>query len=95
MANITIRNIPDDLFSIIKTLSSLERRSINNEILTVLEKGLTSAIGSYKNNKEIISKDTQIMIWKDLSGKWKDDRSTEQIKKDILANRTLGREVIL
>jgi plasmid stability protein len=40
MANITVRNIPDGIFKKIKALSSIEKRSLNNEILMILERGL-------------------------------------------------------
>ena len=42
MANITIRNIPDDVFEKIKKLSSVEKRSINNELLVIIERGTNS-----------------------------------------------------
>ncbi|HQO09089.1 MAG TPA: hypothetical protein PLK90_03005 [Clostridiales bacterium] len=38
--NITIRNIPDDVIDKIKTISKMEKRSLNNEILLVLERGI-------------------------------------------------------
>ena len=44
MANITIRNIPDDVFEKIRRLSSVERRSINNELLVIIERGIISEV---------------------------------------------------
>ena len=38
--NLTIRNIPDDVINKIRTLSQIEKRSLNNEILFVLERGI-------------------------------------------------------
>jgi len=96
MANITVRNIPEDIFAKIKRLSTLERRSINNEILIVLESALASEVGSiYKPDRETISKELQLRIWEDLSGEWEDSRTTEEIKQDILESRTLGRNINL
>ena len=96
MANITIRNIPEDVFSKIKQLSTLEKRSINNEILMVLESGLAYETGNIHNtSKAVIPKDLQLKIWDNLSGKWEDKRTTEQIKKDIINSRTLGRNINL
>lgn len=40
MPNLTIRNIPVDVMNKLKTLSEIERRSINSEILFIIEKGL-------------------------------------------------------
>ena len=44
MANITIRNIPDDVFAKIKRLSAIEKRSMNSEVLVIIERGTNSAI---------------------------------------------------
>jgi plasmid stability protein len=93
--NITIRNIPDDVIDKIKTISKMERRSLNNEILLVLERGIEDEIKNSFNIKRNISRDSQIEIWKKLSKKWKDDRTTEEIIDDIYDSRTLGREVDL
>ena len=96
MANITVRNIPEDVFSKIKKLSTLERRSINNEILIVLESGLANKTeNNFKVMNESIPQELQIKIWDDLSGKWEDTRTTEQIKADIINSRTLGRDISL
>lgn len=40
MATITIKNIPPALYERIKQKAKLNRRSINNEIITMLEQGL-------------------------------------------------------
>jgi len=90
--NITIRNIPDDIVTKIKTISEMEKRSLNSEILMVLEKGMQEEIKNRFKIKNHISKSSQINIWKKLSNSWQDDRSTQEITEDIYQNRTLGRE---
>lgn len=40
MKSITVRNIPDEILDAVRILSAKERRSLNNEILILLEKGL-------------------------------------------------------
>ena len=96
MPSITVRNIPENIFSRIKNLSSLEKRSINNEILIIMESGLASESESiYKSSKGTIPKELQLRIWDDLSGKWEDDRTTAKIKENILISRTLGRDINL
>ena len=92
MANITIRKIPDDVFSVIKKLSDLERRSINNELLIIIEKGTASLMENKINENKIISKVSQINLWRNLSGEWEDTRTSEEIINDIYDSRTLGRE---
>ena len=95
MANITIRNIPDELFEQIKTLSTLEKRSINSELLLIIEKGTAAAASnSYKTEKAIPSS-IQIHLWKGLAGRWEDDRPTEEIISEIYSGRTDGREINL
>lgn len=93
--NITIRNISDDVIDKIKTLSKMEKRSLNNEILIVLERGMEEELKNSFSVKRNISRDSQIEIWKKLSKQWKDDRTTDEIIDDIYDSRTLGREVDL
>lgn len=95
MVNLTVRNIPDYIMDKIRILSNLERRSVNNEILCILEKGLEDEIRKNALLANNISKGTQISIWKNLAGKWKDKRSTKVIIKDIMDARTGGREINL
>lgn len=93
MTNLTVRNIPDEIIKKIKTLSELDKRSLNNEILIILEKGLFNEIKNRKYYK--ISKETQLNIWKKLSGQWEDKRNTKEIIKEIYSNRSLGRDIKL
>ncbi len=95
MANITIRNIPDGLFEKIKKLSSIERRSINNELLVIIEKGTQSEINQFNRNEHHIPKSIQINLWQNLSATWEDERTTEEIIDDIYTNRTYGRDIDL
>lgn len=96
MPSLTVRNIPDGLLDRIRILSIHERRSINNEVLTILEKGIETQIASELNKSpSILSKSTQIDLWKDLCGKWADDRKTDEIIEDIYNARTKGRDVNL
>ncbi|MCD4764430.1 MAG: hypothetical protein K8R28_10470 [Desulfobacterales bacterium] len=90
--NLTIRNIPDDVINKIRTLSQMEKRSLNNEILFVLERGIQDELQYFFNIKRNISKNAQINIWRRLSKEWQDDRSTAEIINDIYNSRTLGRE---
>jgi len=95
MANITIRNIPDDVFEKIKSLSSAERRSMNNELLLIIERGTLSEYEEKLHDKTHIAKSTQLEMWNNLLGKWKDKRPTKEIIEDIYSHRTLGREIDL
>lgn len=45
MANITIRNIPEDVFIKLKMLAEIDRRSLNNELLVAIEAGVRELEG--------------------------------------------------
>jgi plasmid stability protein len=95
MASITVRNIPDEVLEKIRALSAIERRSINNEILMILERGTFSECEERLQRRKYLSKSTQLEIWKGLLGSWQDNRSTKEIIDDIYSHRTGGREVEL
>ena len=95
MPNLTVRNIPDEIFDKLKTLSILEKRSMNNEILVVLEKGVSKEIHDFEGSKNSISRETQLNIWSNLSGKWEDSRKTKDIINDIISHRSPGRDIEL
>ena len=95
MANITIRNIPDSILEKIRTLSTIEKRSINNELLLIIEAGLNEESERKTKNENIIPKESQIRIWEKLMGKWEDDRSAKEIIEDIYTHRTPGRNIDL
>jgi plasmid stability protein len=93
MTSITIRNIPDEVIEIVKTLARTEKRSINNELVLLIEKGIIN-INKIKEENSI-SRETQLNLWNEISGKWEDERPTEEIIRDIYDSRTTGREVAL
>lgn len=42
MANITVKNIPDDLYQDLKSIAATHHRSLNNEIIVCIEKAIKS-----------------------------------------------------
>ena len=42
MANITVKNIPDDLYENLKHFAASNRRSLNSEIIVCIEKAVRS-----------------------------------------------------
>ncbi len=93
MANLTIRNIPDYLLKMLRNISKTERRSINSEILVLLEKSVKEY--HIEKTPEDISVEAQIELWNKLSGEWEDPRPTSEIIDDILYHRSPGRKVDL
>ena len=95
MASFTVRNIPDDVLERIRALSSIERRSLNNEILVILERGTFSEYEEKLLKRKFLSKSTQMDMWKRLVGTWDDNRTAKEIIEDIYSHRTTGRDVDL
>lgn len=95
MANKVLRNIPENLAYKIKLLSERERRSENQELLVLLEEAVELETRKAAEKKVPISAEAQLRLWRELSGKWKDDRSSEAIIDDIYKSRTPGRKVEL
>ena len=95
MANITIRNIPDDVLERIKKLSEIERRSLNSELLMIIERGASDLLNAKIKEPKSISSLSQTNLWRNLSSSWEDTRSTREIIEDIYQNRTMGRPIEL
>jgi hypothetical protein len=93
MPSITLRNIPETLLDGIRILSERDRRSLNNELIVILEEGF--AAKAERGSAEPFGPALQAELWLELCGKWEDDRSAEAIIEDIRAARSLGREVSL
>lgn len=93
MASLTLRNIPDYLLSGIRILSERERRSLNNEMLVVLEEGFASK--AERLDAAPLGPELQAELWLELCGAWEDDRSTEEIIGNLRDSRSLGRPVDL
>lgn len=95
MPSLTVRNIPEEILEKIKALSSIDRRSLNNEILVILERGTFVEVHERMKKVKHVSKAAQLEIWNGLAGSWEDKRSTKEIIDDIYAHRTTGRDVKL
>jgi len=93
--NITVRSIPEEVVSKLKTVALKERRSLNSEILCLLEKSLDEEVNRLADQKKALARQSQLEVWEKLCGAWEDDRSSEEIVADIVEHRTDGREVEL
>jgi plasmid stability protein len=95
MTTKTLRNIPDDIARKVRILSERQRRSENQQMLVLLEEALELEAEKAGRSSAYISVETQVRLWKELAGRWNDDRSTKAIIEDIYRSRTPGREVDL
>lgn len=89
--NLTLRDIPEAVVAKIRTTAQKEHRSLNSQILTIIEHGLAET--PPQNATARLSSAAQLGLWKQLAGHWIDDRSAEEISREIFASRTSGREV--
>ena len=89
--NLTIRNIPEEVINSIKKKAAKNRRSLNSEILILLERSLKEIT----KEKEIEIAKNQMSALNEFVGKWNDDRSTKDIIADIYESRTVGSDVVL
>lgn len=93
MVNLTIRNIPEAMMNKLRKRSAAERRSINSEVLVLLEKGLIGY--APQQDLEQVTVEAQADLWQMLSGRWDDPRSASEIASEIISTRTKGRGVEL
>lgn len=95
MASLTVRNIPDDVMDKVRALAARERRSVNGQILVLLEAGLEVEADGWGEHPRPAGRGLQPALWEQLCGRWEDERSSEEIIADIRRHRTLGRTVEL
>jgi len=76
MANLQIKNIDEDLYEEIKRAASAENRSVSQQVLTLIR--------DYLAKRNQVSKlKTPARVLLELSGTWEDERSAEEIVRDI------------
>jgi plasmid stability protein len=85
MASVTIKGIPDNLLSSLRAHAAAEKRSMNKDVIGLLETALS---GRNSNQAE-----RQIAEWSKLAGRWISDLETDEEIADIYASRTAGREI--
>lgn len=96
MASLTVRDIPGEMLDKIKILSARERRSLNKQFLVIVEDGLKTRTTALERGRDPgPTPSLQVALWRDIAGKWEDERATDEIVADIRRHRTVGREVRL
>ncbi len=95
MANLTLRSIPDTVLDQLRALAVAKRRSLNGEILVLIEDSLEREAGETRQGAHPMNAATQVRLWEALCGRWKDKRDWGKIADDIVSRRTAGRQVTL
>lgn len=82
MVNLTVRNIPDTILQHIRFYAIGSRRSVNSELLILLEEGLAARVReSVTEHRAAFPPASREMLWKELCGSWKEkEEISERIK---------------
>ncbi len=91
MPSITVREIPPDLLEKARLWAKSDKRSLNQALILLIEKGLSLEVAAPLYKKEPLSVDGQLEIWGLVAGKFKDKRSTKKIISEIYNRRSAGR----
>lgn len=99
MVSLTIRNIPEEILRRIRIFAARERRSMNSEILMVIEEGLSSRIatetatGSFSAGAfsagTALSSAGREKVWTELCGEWKDTKTEREALSEVLLLRAV------
>lgn len=98
MVSLTIRNIPEEILKRIRIFAVRERRSLNSEMLIMIENGLAGRIAQETGkpllgdsaNTSSLSLAARETMWKDFAGQWKDERPMQDIIQDTYSMRSAG-----
>ena len=86
MANLQIKNIQDELYEEIKKLAAAENRSVSQQVLYLVKEYLAK-------KKRLTAAKSPAQVLLELFGSWEDDRSAEQIVKEIKSARKSSRKL--
>lgn len=92
MASLTLKNIPEPLLDRLRDRASSDRRSLNQEVLYLLEEALWRSSRDASVEEEI---QAQVENWSSLAGRWKSDLPVDEEIAQILDSRTAGRRIDL
>jgi plasmid stability protein len=93
MASITIKDIPEDLLERLRHRAAEDRRSMNREIIHLLNLALSSNPADRDAADMARRIDAQIRAWRQLAGRWESDLDAAEEIEDIYAARSGGRQV--
>ena len=94
VASITIKNIPDRLLARLREQAATENRSMNREIIRLLDLCLSTDRARLPVHHRTLA-DAQVQAWSRLGGRWVSDDSVEDEVAAIYAARSGGREIEL
>jgi plasmid stability protein len=82
MATLQVKGMDDHLYEALGARAAMENRSISQEVVTIIENYLaTPLVDPHANARALLA----------LAGSWQDERSAEEIVRDIRKSRRFGR----
>ena len=93
MASLTIKDVPDDLMGRLRQQATQERRSLNQQILCLLENAVAG--GRHDTVRQLRAEiEAQLTVWETLGDQWGTEDAEEEVAR-IYAARSAGRKVDL
>lgn len=93
MSSLTLQNIPVALLEQLRTRADQAQRSLDREIICLLERVLESSPDRFPQLSMEI--DAQLCAWERLAARWHADPHDAAVCEEIYQSRTLGREFSL
>ncbi len=93
MSSLTLKNLPDDLLSALREEADKDRRSLNREIIHLLESALRRR--GERPAPRASGANAQLAAWRKLAGKWESDVDRATEAERLMKRRTPGRKVEL
>jgi plasmid stability protein len=82
MATLQVKGMDDRLYQALGARAAMENRSISQEVVSIIQKYLASPHEDPRESARALLT---------LAGSWQDDRSAEEIARDIRQSRRTGR----
>ena len=94
MASLTVKDIPGQLLARLRARAAMEKRSMNKEIIHLLDMSLSADRTHPMNYRRTLAA-AQAEAWSRLGGRWISDVPVEDEIADIYSARSGGREIEL
>jgi plasmid stability protein len=92
LATLTLKNVPDELLEQLRTRARAERRSLNQEVIRLLEQIL---VAEERSKGLRVAAERQVEAWRRIAGSWRSRRTAAEEIRRIYSARTRGRDVKL
>ncbi len=92
--SLTLKDIPQPLLERLRARASRDRRSLNREVIWLLEQVLDKP--SNPASEVRLEQDAQLAAWQTFAGRWQgSDAEVDELIGAIYESRTQGRDVVL